>query len=271
MDPEPFASTGSRPSPSARRLIAAVALAAAALLLILPPIRLDPAYHNFSDQRTLFGMPNFWNVASNLPLAAVGIWGLALVFGNRARRAFEFPFERSAYAVLFASVAMTCVGSAYYHVAPDAARLVWDCMPMSVGFMALFAAAITEFADPKLGVRLLAPLVAAGTASVIQWHWTLMRGREDLRLYAAVQFLPLIEILFVLGFLPGRYTHRRYYLFAIAIYGVAKTFEALDRPIFAASRVVSGHTLKHLAAAAAIGMIGRMLMLRRPKAIVRVA
>lgn len=27
----------------------------------------DVAYHNFSDLRTIFVVPNFWNVLSNLP------------------------------------------------------------------------------------------------------------------------------------------------------------------------------------------------------------
>ncbi|PYV13804.1 MAG: alkaline phytoceramidase [Acidobacteria bacterium] len=254
-----------RPSFDGRWLAGATALIAMAFLMMLPPIRLDPAYHQFSDQRALFKIPNFWNVASNLPFVAVGLWGLRVVFRNRVGRGFEFPFERWAYAVLFAAVAMIGVGSAYYHLRPNARRLVWDRLPMSVGFMALFAAAIAEFVDPRLGFRLLVPLVAVGGGSVFLWHWTLMRGREDLRLYTGVQFLPLIEILFMLALLPGRYTHQGYYLYAIALYGLAKVFEVFDRPIFAAGRIVSGHTLKHLAAATGVAIIERMLMLRQPK------
>src|SRR6516225_2480418 len=33
-------------------------------------------YHQFADQRELFGIPNFWNVISNLPFVAVGAVGL---------------------------------------------------------------------------------------------------------------------------------------------------------------------------------------------------
>ena len=47
--------------------------------------------------------------------------------------------------------------------------------------------------------------------------------------------------------------------------GLAKVFEVFDRPIFAAGRIVSGHTLKHLAAATGVAIIERMLMLRQPK------
>jgi hypothetical protein len=33
-------------------------------------------YHQFANQRELFGIPNFWNVVSNLPFIAVGAAGL---------------------------------------------------------------------------------------------------------------------------------------------------------------------------------------------------
>jgi hypothetical protein len=45
-------------------------------LLLLPPISQDQNYHQFADQRTLLGVPNFWNVVSNLPFIAVGAAGL---------------------------------------------------------------------------------------------------------------------------------------------------------------------------------------------------
>ena len=47
-----------------------------ATLPLLPPIAQDPTYHQFADQRTLLGIPNFWNVVSNLPFVLVGAMGL---------------------------------------------------------------------------------------------------------------------------------------------------------------------------------------------------
>src|SRR3990172_102797 len=35
-----------------------------------------PNYHNFADQRALWGVSNFWNVVSNLPFLLVALWGL---------------------------------------------------------------------------------------------------------------------------------------------------------------------------------------------------
>src|SRR5262245_199980 len=45
-------------------------------LLLLPPTPQDQKYHQFADQRTILGIPNFWNVVSNLPFLAVGAAGL---------------------------------------------------------------------------------------------------------------------------------------------------------------------------------------------------
>ena len=50
-------------------------IASLVALLPLPPLLQDQAYHQFADQRELFGIPNFWNVVSNLPFA-VGAVGL---------------------------------------------------------------------------------------------------------------------------------------------------------------------------------------------------
>ncbi|MBR1271925.1 hypothetical protein JQ629_31030 [Bradyrhizobium sp. AUGA SZCCT0222] len=45
-------------------------------LLPFPPLLQNQNYHQFADQRNLFGIPNFWNVVSNLPFIAVGAAGL---------------------------------------------------------------------------------------------------------------------------------------------------------------------------------------------------
>src|SRR5215475_9765872 len=101
-------------------LVLAVA-AAGVTLLALPPIPQDPAYHLFADQRPFLGIPNCLDVLSNLPFALVGLLGLAFVFrrGRENARAFRDPWERWPYAILFAGIALTTLGSAYYHLAPD--------------------------------------------------------------------------------------------------------------------------------------------------------
>ena len=65
-------------------------------------------------------------------------------------------------------------------------------------------------------------------------------------------------------FLPQRYTRGSDLAIVVGFYALAKVLEALDKPIFAAGHIVGGHTLKHLAAAAAGYCILRMLQKRRP-------
>lgn len=51
---------------------------------LLPPIPQDPAYHDFAAPLRIAGIPNFWNVVSNVPFAVVGIAGLFAVFNRMA-------------------------------------------------------------------------------------------------------------------------------------------------------------------------------------------
>src|SRR4029077_7804963 len=65
-----------------------LAAASLAALLLLPPILQDQSYHRFADERTLFGIPNFWNVVSNVPFIAVGsCWFAAVLSQSRDPRA----------------------------------------------------------------------------------------------------------------------------------------------------------------------------------------
>jgi hypothetical protein len=61
-----------------------------------------------------------------------------------------------------------------------------------------------------------------------------------------------------------RYTFGSDLVVIAGFYVLAKVLETFDRPIFGALRVVSGHTLKHLAAAFAGYWILLMLQRRRP-------
>lgn len=57
-------------------VVVTAVLAMAACFAVLPPIGQDPLYHNFSDGRTIYGVPNFWNVISNLPFLLVALYGV---------------------------------------------------------------------------------------------------------------------------------------------------------------------------------------------------
>src|SRR3989442_110689 len=100
-------------------MIAGLGLAASAAVLFLPPIAQDPAYHNFADQREIWGVPNLFNVISNAPFVLVGALGLFFLLCDGATETTG-PFldcrERAPFLVLFAGVFLTGFGSAYYHL-----------------------------------------------------------------------------------------------------------------------------------------------------------
>jgi hypothetical protein len=127
-------------------ILALTAVAALVALFARPALPQPLDYHLMADERVFLGIPNLLNVASNLPFAIVGIVGLAVVLraGHPGTPRFRDPWERRPYVALFAGVALTCFGSAFYHLAPDNARLVWDRLPMTVGFMGLLTALFAE-------------------------------------------------------------------------------------------------------------------------------
>jgi hypothetical protein len=234
------------------RVVLLIALAAVAVVVTawLPPLRQDPAYHVFADRRTMLGVPNFLNVASNLPFLVVGALGLGLAARARSGDGWRL-------ALLATGVAVTGLGSAYYHLRPNDTTLVWDRLPLAVVFGAFFALVIE---DRLTGPRawLFGGLAALGPASVLYWRLT-----DDLRVYGLVQFFPLLAIPLILAFFPGGTLRGADLGLVIFWYVAAKMAEVADADVFAAGEVMSGHTLKHLLAATAAGRALSVLARRR--------
>ena len=60
-------------------------------LLALEPIPQSPNYHRFADTRSLLGIPNFNDVASNAGFAVVGILGVGWSLEKGAARSLPSP------------------------------------------------------------------------------------------------------------------------------------------------------------------------------------
>jgi hypothetical protein len=245
-------------------LFAAVALGGTVAAFLLPPLRQGQSYHDFADRRTLAGIPNGLNVLSNVGFLVAGLMGLR-VAAERDR--FIEPRERAAYLVFFAAICCACFGSGYYHWAPRDETLAWDRLPMTLAFMSLLAATIAERISAKAGWRLLWPLLGAGAASVWWWQQT-----GNLTPCAAAQYFSIFLIgLLILLFRPS-YARGGDMLIVAVFYILAKAAEAQDGPIYTMTGWISGHTLKHLMAAAAVYWVARMLRKRAPLApVARVA
>jgi len=181
--------------PYRRAMLLAVAIFITVACASLPPIAQDQHYHSFASSGALWGIPNFWNVVSNIPFSLAAIYGLS-AFRNRS--AFTGRWEGIAFAITIAGTAAVAGGSAWYHLNPTDYTLLWDRLPMTVVFTALLAATIGERVDSQSGRRLLFPLLGLGILSVLDCRIT-----GDLRAYAGVQFGSAITIAFLLAMFPG--------------------------------------------------------------------
>lgn len=244
------------PVPCRMALVVALLGVLLALLVLKAPIAQFADYHQLADSRRLLRVPHFWNVASNLPFLVLGLMGLGLL----RRRP---PGASVAWAVVFAATVLVFFGSAYYHLDPHDASLVWDRVPIGIAFMGFFVALLSEHAGAegnRLARRALLPLVVFSVAAVYWWRLT-----GDLSLWVWVQLAPMTAIVLALWLLPPQYTHRRYFAYALGCYVLAKGFELGDGRLYEWSGgLLSGHTLKHLAAAAGVYFFYAMLAKRVP-------
>lgn len=227
--------------------IALMTLVAVTVLVIHGPIPQSQRYHAFADQRVVWGIPNFFDVISNLMFVMVGLLGL---YKSLESKTITLVNEnRTSYNVFFMGVALVGVGSGYYHLWPSNESLVWDRIPITIAIMALTSIVMGEFVSVRLGSILLIPLVSIGILSVLYWYWTETAGNGDLRPYVLVQFLPILAMPIILVFFNSTYTKTNGYWFLLSAYIFAKLFEHFDREVYGALGFVSGHTLKHIFAA----------------------
>jgi hypothetical protein len=206
-----------------------------AAAFLLPAIPQPAAYHHFADRRAGFGIENVLDVVSNVGFLLAGIAGLVVILRP---------------------------GSAYYHLAPDNERLFWDRLPITIALMSLISAQVVDRVSVRAGLALLVPALLAGSASALYWIATERAGAGNVVPYAIVQGYAVVILLVFALALPSRYTRGSDVYWVFAAYVIAKLMEHFDREVLALGNLVSGHTLKHLAAAVAGFVLCRMLLRR---------
>jgi hypothetical protein len=231
-----------------------------AAAVLLPPLPQPLDYHDFADKRGALGIDNFLDVVSNAAFLLAGLAGLFVVFSGRAR--FEFASERWPYAVFFLGILLTAAGSAWYHLSPDNETLFWDRLPMTVAFMGLVSSQVVDRMSVRAGLLLLGPLLLVGMASVVYWIVTERMGAGNVLPYALLQGYAVVVLLIMAILHRSRYTRANDLYFIFGWYVLAKLLESFDAQVLAYSQLASGHSLKHVAAAAAGFVACRMLMRR---------
>lgn len=256
-------------------IIAAAALGMAAY----GPIEQPAGYHEFADQSTLWGVPHAGDVLSNAGFALVAGWAATVLWPRRREPAMREGWP--GYGLFLAALAATAIGSTFYHLAPDDARLVWDRLPIALACAGLLAAVHAERGSAERACRLrlaravfdrppsgrgpgrpswlMWGYVAAAVSSVAWWRMTDLRGTGDLRPYLLLQGLPLVLIPLWQWSSARPLQERRAFGIAVLLYVAAKGFELADSVVYDAVAPLSGHTLKHVLAALAAAAIIRGL------------
>jgi len=254
----PLVSTEAAQRPLARAewacLLGLVVLLVAAS--IAPAVQQPSAYHALADVRSWRVVPNAANVLSNL---AFVICGGAIVVGltRPAGRALG-GVTRTSLVITAAGVLFTAWGSAHYHWQPDDATLFWDRLPMTLAFAGVTGIVLAQRVSLRAARVAVPLLLLLGPASVVYW-----RQSGNVLPYALVQVGLMVGLMLIVVSIRRR-DDPFPWAWLIAGYAAAKLGETFDAVIFdATGRVVSGHTLKHLLAAAAVGALAWPLFRRR--------
>lgn len=228
-----------------------------ALALFGPVLPASAHQHTLADQRALWGIPCALDVLSNLPFAIAGLWGL-VTLRRVAPGMLDAP-SRALASLFFAGLVCTAAGSALYHWQPQDAGLLWDRLGMVLPFAGLLGLAGASRVSARAGAAAAGTVLLAGSLAVLWWSHS-----GNLLPWAVVQLGGMLVVL-ALACLPRRDGALALHLGAVmALYALAKLFEAADHAVFEATgQAVSGHSLKHvLAAAAAWPVLAALAALR---------
>ena len=239
--------------PIARHLPTIVVVGTIAILAVHGRIAQPAHYHEFADRSVISGIHHAADVLSNTGFAVVAIWGWLTLYPKRCddRLCAGWP----GYRLFLVGLFLTAFGSAFYHLAPDNARLVWDRLPIALVCAGLL---VGVRGDVRPGSKTQIEAFALGTyaiACVVWWAWTDRNGADDLRPYLLLQGLPLVLIPLWQAIYRAPRADRVIFAIAMLLYVLAKVAEVFDHDIAAALGFISGHTIKHLVATAAAAAV----------------
>ena len=223
------------------------------ILALHGPIAQPAHYHEFADQSVASGIPHAADVFSNAGFALVAIWGWLTLRPRRASDHLRAGWP--GYRLFLIGLFLTAFGSAFYHLAPDNIRLIWDRLPIALVCAGLFAGVRGDIRGGSKSEIDVIVLALYAVASVAWWAITDRNGAGDLRPYLLLQGLALILIPLWQAIYRCPRTDRIAFATAMVLYILAKVAEVLDHEIASALGFVTGHTLKHLIATAATAAV----------------
>lgn len=234
-------STTSISRPYAPGPLTLLGITLAVIAMFGPPLLQPQSYHNFADQRVLFGLPHAMDVISNLPFLLLGLFGLARL--PRVTEAW-----RGLVRLLCTGLLLTFAGSGTYHLAPSNAGLLLD----RIGMLVLFAGILGLASADRLGLALARGMLTwvgvAGAASLAAWWYG-----SNLLPWALLQIGGVLVLLLLACARPQAEAPTLRLGLCVVWYGLAKLCELADEDIFRLSnQMISGHSLKHLLSGLAV-------------------
>ncbi len=215
------------------------------LSLLLPPVAQPTDLYVYADQRMFWGLPRAMDVLSNLPFALAGVVGLWLLWRLPVARLDRAG--RGLAALFLLGLIGTALGSGWYHLQPDDTGLALDRLGMALAFTGAMGLAVAGRVGSASGLSMAAAAAVTSAAGIaVCWTtgnvlpWSVLQGFGVLLLLIAACTAPLPHAL------PVRWS------WVVGLYALAKALELADHTVFdLTGQAVSGHTLKHLVAAAA--------------------
>ncbi len=198
--------------------------------------------HVFADTRSWLGLPNALDLLSNVPFAVFGVWGLCLM-----HRAQVSPAFGQLLRIFFIGLLLTTAGSMAYHWAPSDATLLWDRAGMSVAFAGVLGLAASDRISEGAGPCLVGATLLGAALALWLWH-----ASGDVLPWSVVQFGGMGLVIAMACIKPEQSSVGLNLLALIGFYALAKVLESTDHAVFEATgRMISGHSLKHIAASLA--------------------
>ncbi|MES2965492.1 MAG: hypothetical protein V4760_16545 [Bdellovibrionota bacterium] len=231
------------------RAIASIALMVALVLLSITPLLVlgeEATFMHFADHRMMFGLKNAADVLSNFGFLIAGALGLRAVGARHGTKRDDRTLHYLGF-VVFGSVLATAFGSPYFHLNPNHESLLWDRLPMAIGFAGLVSLLIADRISARAGRWSFAALAGFALWSISMWQVF-----EFSTPYSALQAGSLVAVVLIAWLHPKGRLENRFIWLASAGYLVAKLFEVSDAPLYELTGFVSGHSLKHVMAALAI-------------------
>jgi hypothetical protein len=175
-------------------------------------------------------VPHFCDVTSNLGFALAAFWGWLRLAPNRDHPDLQ-PWLGRLPAVP-AGLFLTALGSTWYHLAPDNARLVWDRLPIALACGGLLAGVLGDVRRRDSRSHAACWRSRHRQRRLVVFHRPGRRRRSAP--YLLLQGLPILLIPLWQWIYKAPAADRLAFGGALAIYIVAKLAELNDHAIAAA-------------------------------------